>query len=345
MSPRPKLPGHVDLGILTTTALHDVPAASSAPTDSAEAFLNAASDWVSRWHRAHGAAKVQKQAPFALVYAERTAVAGSPQLLSPEILFNQAVALNVGGKVVIAPPTLAGVVARATKAQTMEELGVELLGMNIQAFPCVLVDPAGDQLLLCPNGINGSSMTLPLLPVAKSAFDVSSLDAALSMFHQLCSDTPKMIAAIWAPSAKQVLQREAESVIRDRLNLFLCIQAQGSEIVIRDENLASSRAVITLVRRGQKYQRECVMDVRVLRSEGLGKGIHASVATTYTAEVMTRYAMTAVNRLISDRKTAGAEHGYSCFYDCRADAKEIDGLKTLADQNDVAYRRFPVTAL
>ena len=337
------VPLHVDMGILTWAAVNEVPTAPSVAADSAEAFIIAASGWVARWQKLHGAAKVQSQAPFALVYAETNSVTVNKQSLVPDGEFNMSLSLEFGGQIVITPPTLTGVVVRTTKAVSLKDLGTEMMAMSVTTCPCILVDPANDRLIMYPNGLTGPFETMPLIPVAKAAFGVSTLDASLNVFHQLCADNPKMTAGVWADANGHVVTQHAEQVFRERLALFLGYEARDSDLIVREQELTSKRLTITLLRRGLKFQRECVVDVRVHRSACVAAGTNAA-AESYAPNDVKDYAQSAIELLSSDRAAAGAEHGYACFYDCRPTADEIDGIADLAKANDIEYRSFAIEA-
>jgi hypothetical protein len=341
MSTPPNVPKHVNLPLLSRTALYDVPTASPAPADSPEAFINAASEWVGRWRNTHSATKVQAQLPFVLVYAEEV----EARVFTSEVMFNNSLALNVGGKIVVTPPTLAGVMTRKTAATTLDELGTELLTMGLHTFPCVLVDPGSNRILQCPNGIEQTAVTLPLLQLTKGGFSVATLDAALQKFHTLCSSNPKTTEGVWAPSDSHVVTREVEQVLMERLVHFLNFEAVGSDLVVREQSLPSSGKFIALLGREQKFQRECVLDVRALRSDGMGKGTQITVKKSYSAKVMDRYATQSITRFINVRQDAGAEHGYACFYDCRTDSEDFQSVQDLAKEGDLECRLFPLEAL
>ncbi len=133
-----------------------------------------------------------------------------------------------------------------------------------------------------------------------------------------------------------------EKVFRERLAQFLSYEALDSDFIVREQSFSSQRPTITLLRRAAKFQRECVVDVRVHRTAYADPDTSAATTKSYTPNEVKDYAVDAIKLFSSDRAAAGAEHGYACFYDCRPTNDEIDGIADLAQANDLEYRTFVI---
>jgi hypothetical protein len=219
---------------------------------------------------------------------------------------------------------------------------MEMTAMSVNKFPCVVVEPGDDRMILYPNGIAGEFEIIPLLHAAKATFGASTLDASLELFHKLCADNPKTTEGVWADASGHVVTQRVEEVFRERLAQFLSYEALDSDFIVREQPFPSQRPTITLLRRGLKFQRECVVDVRVHRTACAAPDTSAAAMETYTPKEVKDDAVDAIRLLSSDRAAAGAEHGYACFYDCRPTADEIDGIADLAKANDIEYRTFAI---
>lgn len=332
-----KLRGHIDLGVLSSTALNSPKAIATAPSDSPQAFVEAATNWIARWIKKHGPALASQQAPFAMVYAERSMVAGDPSLLVRELVFDRAVELDVGGKIVVSTTTLANVSTRKVKAQTLNDLANDLLAMNVHRFPSVLVHPGSNEMLLCADGLEKTQMSMPLIAPALNIFSLASIDAQLAQFNTLCSQYPETVGQVWAAPAKRILRRDAVAILRSQLVLFLKYSSQNTELMVREEPVSESRTSISIYKPGQTYERACVMDIQILRSSTFGKGVHAETEKPLAPKVIIKHARTAVMRLVRDRTRVGATFAYLCFYDGRKAKQDVQEVETLATANDVQY--------
>ena len=335
MSGAPIVPAHVGKTDLQDVVSSLIRTLNSAPSDSPEAFIEAAMMWISRWVEKHGEDAVKVIAPFALVYETSSTPVGAQfngsAEWADEVFFREALPLNVGGKICVTSTPMLAVTGRTSSANSLSDLGNELATCSLGTHPMVVVDPANALIVCCPGGLNGQRASVkmdmsPLLDLTQQIVDAEFPDGLAHVFHD---------------RKERVLVSGAEAIVRDNLYQHLKYRAFRSKFIVREDHTPVGRSDIAIYDAQNGNRLACVIELKVLRSRGMAKTTGAGTRT-YDDKKMFRHVRMGTRQAQKYREIASppAKWAYVCAFDGRDVDQELPGIQAIADARGVLYRRY-----
>ena len=337
-------PDHVSRADLQGVLRELLPNLNSAPSDSPEAFVEAAMLWLSRWVSEHGEVKVRSVAPFAILgAADATDVhdANPAGGWTVEPFFRDELPLSVGGHLALTSSSMLEVFVRPTAATSLAELGNEILALGLGERPMIVVHPEDGRLVICPKGVHGSRLAaaLDLRPITNLSEAV--IDAELQRFHAEHTQFPNGFAHVFHDRKARVLISDAEGIVRDNLYLHFKHVAFRSKFIVREDHTPAGRTDLSIYDSQQNNSLACVIELKVLRSRGMSK--KTGVGTRdYSAKVTLRHARMGVRQAQKYKEiaTPNAQWGYICLFDGRDTDEDMPEVSAVADARGILYRRY-----
>lgn len=337
-------PGHVSRADLQGVLKELLPALNSAPSDSPEAFVEAAMLWLSRWVAEHGETKAQSAAPFAVIGGgdfSTLHIEGSESGWTNEPFFRDELTLAAGGHIVLTTASMLEVFMRPTAAASLSELGKDILALGLGERPMIVVLPARKKVMVCPRGVNGPRVAaaLDLTPVIELSEEV--IDEELKRFHAQHTQFPNGYSHVFHDRKGRVLRSDAEDCIRDDLYRYFKWLAFRSKYIAREDHTPAGRTDLSIYDTQQNNRLACVIELKVLRSRGMSRKSGGGTRD-YSAATTFRHARMGVRQAQKYKEVAtpNALWGYICLFDGRDADEDMPEVKAVADTRGVLYRRY-----
>jgi len=334
---KPTVPSHVHIDDLQAVLDAELPKLSPAPSDSAKGFLEVVLYWVMEWATLHQSADFSDFAPFVIMLDDGVAEEAGWEIRD---FFKEEQPLNLGGMMIASSAALFAVRAMSTTADSLKDLGKQVVHHGFEHCPSLVVDPSKGQVILCFEGIRKPRVKLALMSPPIIHIDESTIDAALSEFERDYTRYPDGYAHCWFDRPGRVMLREAEAIVRDNLFIFLKLKTFKSQHVAREELLPVGRPDISILDR-QANRTACIFELKVLRSRGMpknpgqGRGVKP-----YTLEKNTRHARQGVRQAQKYKEASVCPTAFLCCFDGRDTSETLTTVKQLAIEHGILYRQY-----
>jgi hypothetical protein len=338
------VPKHVNKSDLQSVVSGLLAGLNQSPSDSPEAFVEAAMMWVDRWVAQHGEDAVKTVLPFALVHGLGAAAGGwvkGAAGWAEEPFFREELPLNVGGKICVTATSILDVTGRLTTAQSLADIGAELKASTLDSLPMVVVYPARALILCCTGGLTGPrvSVKLDMSPFVDLSQEI--IDDELNRFHAEHTEFPDGFAHVFSDRAGRVLVSDAEDIVRDNLFQHLKYRAFRSKWIVREDFTPAGRSDISIYDSQNQNRLACVIELKVLRSRGRSKKTGGG-SRNYDERTMVRHVRMGTRQAEKYRDIASppAKWAYVCAFDGRDADTDLPGIQEIADKRGVLYRRY-----
>ncbi len=339
------LPAHVALADLREILKSRVGAISPQPSDSARAFLEAATFWVNEWAMKHGEAAITMVQPFALVYRVEDAPAAAGPWTTHH-LFREHRPLEIGGLVAVTTTSMLKVQVYTSGCTQLPKLCDCIEALGLAGQPMLVVDPKNKSMIYAPKGLEGERAELPIVLVPITHLTAQMVEGSLNDFHSGYLEYPDGYAHIWYERSSRTMMRDAEAIVRDHLYLHFRNVTFQSQYVAREEQTTAGRPDVSIHDIQDQPKTNYLFELKVLRSRGMPKlgsarpAASVSSAKTYNEKSMLLHARMGVRQAAKYQKANKAKAAYICLYDGRDDDTPMPTVRALAQAEGIEYRKY-----
>jgi hypothetical protein len=337
------LPSQVNLeelrATVSATITENAAQLSSRPSDSPHGFLEAMFDWVIRWWSRNSCQSFVEYEPFAFVHHPVGVSAPDPGEWSEALLFRERFSADMGGRIFLTTSPMLAVLSSATRCEGLEDIALALANFDFKALPTLIVDPAHNEVLYCPEGIVGDRITLALHGRKLTPVTVGNIDNALEDFHRDHTQYPEGYTHCFDDRRERVLRREAEAIIRDALFLQLKRDTFQTQYLAREEQLTVGRPDISIYEAPDLTRAACIFELKVLRSRGTTRQLRGK-PKPYDDKTMWRHARMGLSQARKYKRATNAKLAYLVCFDGRDINAPQSDIEQLCDQYGVISKRY-----
>ncbi len=326
------LPSQVNLDELRATIFENIAQLSGRPSDTPDGFLEAMFNWVIRWRSRNTDLSFTGYEPFAFVHQAADLSMPDPAEWREVLLFRECFSKNIGGRLFLTTSPMLAVHSSTAQYVGLEGIALALSHFDFKILPTLIVDPARNEVLYCPEGIVGNRITLALDGRKLTPVTVENIDNALEYFHQDHTQYPEGYTHCFDDRKKRVLRREAEAIIRDALFLQLKRDTFQTQYFAREEQLTVGRPDISIYEAPDLAKAACIFELKVLRSRGTTRQLGGE-PKSYDDKKMWRHARMGLSQARKYKQATNATLAYLvCF-----DGRDINAPQSDIEQLCVGY--------
>lgn len=305
-------------------------AASNTP----EAFVEVASNWLGKWWRLRPRWQQVTSGYCALVFDPdfegKSAAAG----FAVARLFRDAPTASLGGAIYVSDVALAKVFRQQGTFPDAEALIAALEAAGLTDRPAVLFEPSVGAILLAPQSVRQPCVRLQL-----GAFDanltVANVDKLLTELYVTTLKYPETFPHVWSKAPKFIPMPYAEKFFQGVALIHLRAMAQENWTVRPEDNTNAGRADLAISTTAPACM--FVMEIKVLKSYHFNaKGhLHAFNSTENKD-----WADDGIKQVIDYRTAKQAAEAFLLLYDMRKKDADIAVVAKRCTKDQVLHRRY-----